>query len=114
MGSANCKYDPSLRRTPGPAGPTSSMEILTMRETRVTMPELALIAGTRGMLGAGIGLLVADRLPEAQRKAVGWTLLLIGALTTIPLALEVLGADRSADGAGWVEPSRDFSPAYAG
>ena len=61
-----------------------------MRETRITLPELALIAGTRGMLGAGLGLLLADRLPEAQRKAVGWTLLLVGALTTLPLAFEVL------------------------
>ena len=63
-----------------------------MRETHVTLPELALIAGTRAALGAGIGLLLADRLPEGQRKAVGWTLLLIGAVTTVPLAIEVLGA----------------------
>ena len=62
-----------------------------MRETRITLPELALIAGTRALLGAGLGLLLADRLPEAQRKAVGWTLLLVGAVTTIPLAIEVLG-----------------------
>jgi uncharacterized membrane protein YfcA len=63
-----------------------------MRETRVTLPELALIAGTRAALGAGIGLLLADRLPDNQRKAVGWTLLLVGAVTTIPLAIEVFGA----------------------
>jgi uncharacterized membrane protein YfcA len=73
-----------------------------------------LIAGTRGMLGAGIGLLLADRLPEAQRKAVGWTLLLVGAVTTVPLALEVLGAGRPADRAGGTDLSRDTSPAYAG
>jgi hypothetical protein len=61
-----------------------------MRETRLTLPQLALIAGTRGALGAGLGLLLADRLHYGQRKAVGWTLLLVGALTTIPLALEVI------------------------
>jgi hypothetical protein len=66
-----------------------------MRETRVTLPELALIAGTRAALGAGLGLLLADRLPADQRRAVGWTLLVFGALTTIPLALEVLGGSRS-------------------
>jgi hypothetical protein len=65
-----------------------------MRETRITLPELALIAGTRAALGAGLGLLLADRLAEDQRKAVGWTLLTIGALSTIPLALEVLGGGR--------------------
>jgi hypothetical protein len=85
-----------------------------MRETRITLPELALIAGTRGMLGAGIGLLLADRMPEGQRRAVGWTLLLVGALTTVPLALEVFGASRSADRAGRTSHSPETSPVYAG
>jgi hypothetical protein len=62
-----------------------------MRKALLTLPELALIAGTRGMLGAGIGLLVAPRLNQDRRKAVGWTLLLVGAISTIPLALQVLG-----------------------
>jgi hypothetical protein len=66
-----------------------------MRETRVTLPELALIAGTRAALGAGLGLLLADRLPQDQRRAVGWTLLLFGAASTVPLAFEVLGGARS-------------------
>ena len=72
-----------------------------MRETRITLPELALIAGTRAALGVGIGLLVADRLDERPRRAVGWTLVAIGALTTIPLALEVLGGGRLVAGDQW-------------
>src|SRR5437660_11143048 len=73
-----------------------------MRETRITLPELVLVAGTRGALGAGLGLLLADRLSEDQRRAVGWTLFLFGALTTIPLAFEVLGRSRSSAPAdGW-------------
>jgi hypothetical protein len=56
---------------------------------KVTTPELALIAATRGMLGAGIGLLMAGRLSVEQRRAVGRTLLAIGAFTTVPLALQV-------------------------
>jgi hypothetical protein len=71
-----------------------------MRQTQVTMPELALIAGTRAILGAGLALLLADRLPADQRKAVGWTMLLIGALSTIPLALEVMGGGRLAEDMG--------------
>jgi hypothetical protein len=68
---------------------------IVMRETHITLPELALIAGTRAALGAGLGLLLADRLPDDQRRAVGWTLLLLGVVTTAPLALEVLGKSRS-------------------
>ena len=65
----------------------------------VTMPIIGLIAGTRMALGAGIGLLLADRLNQEQRRAVGWTLLAVGALTTIPLALEALSGAESSDGA---------------
>ncbi len=62
-----------------------------MKEAHLTLPELALIAGTRAAAGAGIGLLLANRLSESQRRAVGWTLLLVGAISTVPLALEVFG-----------------------
>jgi hypothetical protein len=65
-----------------------------MREAHITLPELALIAGTRAALGAGVGLLLSDRFNEEQRRAVGWTLLLFGALTTIPLGFEVFGGSR--------------------
>ena len=61
-----------------------------MKKSELTLPEIALIAGTRGMLGAGAGLLLADRLNDDQRKSIGWTLLIIGAVSTIPLAVEVL------------------------
>jgi len=60
----------------------------------ITLPELGLIAGTRVALGAGIGLLVADRLNDDQRRAVGLTLLAVGALTTIPLAAHVLRGEE--------------------
>ena len=62
-----------------------------MRSALLTLPEIALIAGTRGMLGAGIGLLLAPRLKDDRRKAAGWTLLLVGVLSTIPLAMQVFG-----------------------
>jgi hypothetical protein len=62
-----------------------------MQETRISLPELGLVAGTRAAIGAGIALLLSDRLSAEQRRAVGWTLLVFGALSTIPLAFEVLG-----------------------
>jgi hypothetical protein len=56
----------------------------------ITLPELGLISGTRAALGAGLGLLLADRLNEDQRRAVGWTLLAVGAISTVPLLAEVM------------------------
>ncbi len=66
-----------------------------MREVHMTLPEMALVVGTRAALGLGLGLLLADRLPVSQRKAVGWTLVMVGAVTTVPLAFEVLGKMRT-------------------
>jgi len=74
-----------------------------MRETRISLPELILVAGTRAALGGGLGLLLADRLSVDQRKAVGWTLFLVGALTTIPLAFEVFGGKRLSTAPEWQE-----------
>ena len=65
-----------------------------MKETRLTIPEIGLIAGTRAALGVGIGLLLSDKLTGDQRKGAGWALLAIGALTTIPLMMEVFGKRR--------------------
>jgi hypothetical protein len=65
-----------------------------MTERRLTIPELVLIAGTRVVLGLGLGLLLAGRLTGDQRRAAGWALFAVGALTTIPLAAEVFGQVR--------------------
>ena len=69
-----------------------------MRETRITLPELGLVAGTRVALGAGLGLLLANRLSPEQRRAAGLALLIVGAASTIPLAFEILGGRRPAGG----------------
>lgn len=58
-----------------------------MKETRISFPELGLIAGTRGLLGVGIGLLLSERLARRRRAMAGWILVGIGALSTIPLAV---------------------------
>jgi len=68
-----------------------------MKTVRLTLPEIALLAGTRAALGGGVGLLLGERLKPEQRQAVGWTLLLVGLLTTIPLALDMLGKRESGD-----------------
>jgi hypothetical protein len=66
-----------------------------MRQRTITLPLLGLIAGTRAALGAGIALLLADRLTAEQRRAVGWTLTGVGVLSTIPLAAHVLLASKN-------------------
>ena len=65
-----------------------------MKQASLPLPVLGLIAGTRGMLGAGIGLLLFERMDPRQRRAVGWTLLAVGVLTTLPLLFQVRGGLR--------------------
>jgi hypothetical protein len=61
-----------------------------MKQATLTIPEIGIIAATRGMAGAGAGLLLADRLPPEKRKSLGIRLLLVGALTTLPLVFDVI------------------------
>ena len=62
-----------------------------MRIKTLTIPEIGFIAGTRAALGAGLALLLADKLSASSRRAVGITLVAIGAATTIPAAMVLLG-----------------------
>jgi len=66
-----------------------------MMERKLTLAEIILIAGTRVVLGAGIGLLLSTKLNNDQRKAAGLALALVGGLTAIPLALGVIGQQRT-------------------
>jgi hypothetical protein len=61
-----------------------------MIERKLSIAEIILIAGTRVALGTGIGLLLAGRLSDDQRKAAGMALALVGGLTTIPLAIGLI------------------------
>lgn len=56
-----------------------------MKYVKVPLPEIALVAATRSMLGAGAALLFGNKLNERRRKLVGWTLFLTGAISTLPL-----------------------------
>jgi len=57
----------------------------------VTVPEIALIAVTRGAIGFGAGLLLAGKFKRERRKVLGWTLFISGLASTIPIALQVFG-----------------------
>ena len=56
------------------------------RDDIIKIPQIGLMVGTRAMFGAGIALLVSEKLTGEQRRAIGWTLVGVGTLTTIPLA----------------------------
>jgi len=80
-----------------------------MRQATLTIPEVGIIAATRGMAGAGAALLLAEKISPRKRKMLGWPLFLLGALSTIPIVIDVIrksncrtaaGAARPADEAG--------------
>jgi hypothetical protein len=63
---------------------------MNLKERTLTLPEIGLIAGTRAALGAGLGLLLAEKLSRDTRRGAGIALLLVGALTTIPIVAGIL------------------------
>ena len=67
-----------------------------MKTTTLPLPVIGMIAGTRALLGAGIGLLVADRMTPEHRAKVGRILLGIGVASTIPLVATVIRSRRTA------------------
>jgi multisubunit Na+/H+ antiporter MnhB subunit len=62
-----------------------------MTRRAFTIPEIGLIAGTRVALGVGIGLLLSDKLRGEERRCAGWVLVGIGAVTTFPIIVNMLG-----------------------
>jgi len=60
---------------------------MKVKERSITLPELILIAGTRAAIGVGVGLLVKEKLNKDQRRGAGLALVILGGLSTIPLAL---------------------------
>ncbi len=66
-----------------------------MKKIKLYLPELMLIVGTRALLGAGVALLLTDKMERNQRRLLGWTLGLVGAVTTIPLAMELIAENRA-------------------
>lgn len=53
------------------------------------MRELEVIAATRFAFGVGVGILLSRRIPRSQRHRIGWTLAILGALSTPPLIYDL-------------------------
>jgi hypothetical protein len=67
------------------------------RSVSLKIPEIGLIASTRVVLGVGIGLILSDKLSRDHRKRAGWTLLAIGAATTVPIIMNVFRKAKCSD-----------------
>jgi hypothetical protein len=60
-----------------------------MKTVVLSMPMFGFVVATRAALGAGIGLLLSKKIPESRRKAIGLTLVTIGAETTVPALMAI-------------------------
>jgi hypothetical protein len=63
-------------------------------KAEVTGPETAFVLGTRAAIGVGLGLLLANRFSDEQRRAIGGTLLLVGVFAGAILVSELFGRPR--------------------
>ena len=60
----------------------------------LTLPELGFIIATRAALGAGVALLLGQKLNMSTRRAVGLALAGVGVVTTIPAAMVLFRGER--------------------
>ena len=66
-----------------------------MKTYPVTLLEIGLLTGTRATAGAGLALVVAHKLKEEQRRAVGWSLFGVGCACYFYLLANVLLRNKS-------------------
>ena len=84
--------------SPKASDPRASHSGLTnMKQATLSVPELGIIAATRGMLAAGAMLLLAEKISVQNRKKIGWPLLAVGVLSTVPLAIDVIKKVKHAE-----------------
>lgn len=65
-----------------------------MKRIDLPIPKFAFVVATRAALGAGIGLLLSQRLARKQAKTMGLALVAFGILTTVPALIAVRGSVR--------------------
>jgi len=66
-----------------------------MKELVLALPTFAFTVSTRVALGIGVGLLISERIPLRRRRAIGSTLVGVGAATTIPILMSLRRSIRT-------------------
>lgn len=61
-----------------------------VKRATLSIPEIGIIAATRGMLAAGAALMIAERIPKERRKMIALLLIAVGVISTVPLATDVI------------------------
>ena len=74
-----------------------------MRTVTLPLPVFGFVVATRAALAAGVGLIVADRLPPERRRIVGLALIAFGAASTVPAVRWISRGVRALPGASRVE-----------
>ena len=69
---------------------------LVVKRVDLSLPQFGFVVATRAALGAGIGLLAADKLRYRNRRRLGAALVAVGILTTIPAAFLLFGQHSQA------------------
>lgn len=82
---------------------------------RLSLPLVGLIGATRGMIGIGLGFLLAERLARDDRRKLGFALLATGVASTVPLAIAVFRRSRAhLEAGGVMEPMTEIYTPSAG
>jgi len=67
-----------------------------MKSIVLDVPMFGFVVATRALLGVGLGLALAERLPDQQRKVAAAMLIAAGVLTTVPALQAIRRSNRYA------------------
>jgi hypothetical protein len=65
-----------------------------MKQIVLNVPTFGFAVVTRAMIGAGIALLLSDRVAAERRRTVGLALIMIGAAATVPVVRAVMRGSK--------------------
>jgi len=68
-----------------------------MKRLDLNLPTFGFVVATRAALGVGIGMLLAERIPEERRRTIALSLIALGATTTVPALMAVRRGIRTDD-----------------
>jgi len=70
-----------------------------MKSLNLKPAVLGFVVGTRAALAFGLGMMVAERIPEPRRRKIALTLIGLGAATTLPAVRFLFAAMTAAEAA---------------